>query len=72
MKSELAPKMGIHKDAPVVIGASDGVLANVGVGAISLGSAAITIGTSPKDPGIIDSIKLGLGNTLGFLAIVLA
>ena len=25
-----------------------------------------------KDPGIIDSIKLGLGNTLGFLAIVLA
>ncbi len=23
------------------------------------------IGTSPKDPGIIDSIKLGLGNTLG-------
>ena len=24
------------------------------------------IGTSPKDPGIIDSIKLGLGNTLGF------
>ncbi len=30
------------------------------------------IGTSPKDPGIIDSIKLGLGNTLGFLAIVLA
>ncbi|EEM71824.1 hypothetical protein [Bacillus anthracis] len=65
MKSELAPKMGIHKDTPVVIGASDGVLANVGVG-------AITIGTSPKDPGIIDSIKLGLGNTLGFLAIVLA
>ncbi|MGM2839294.1 MULTISPECIES: GntT/GntP/DsdX family permease [Bacillus] len=30
------------------------------------------MGTSPKDPGIIDSIKLGLGNTLGFLAIVLA
>ncbi|BCB37293.1 hypothetical protein BCJMU51_2176 [Bacillus cereus] len=72
MKSELAPKMGIRKDTPVVIGASDGVLANVGVGAISPGSAAITIGTSPKDPGIIDSIKLGLGNTLGFLAIVLA
>ena len=52
MKSELAPKMGIHKDTPVVIGASDGVLANVGVGAISR-SAAITIGTSPKDPGLL-------------------
>ena len=25
-----------------------------------------------QNPGIIDSIKLGLGNTLGFLAIVLA
>jgi len=46
MKPELAQKMGIRKDTPVVIGASDGVLANVGVGAISPGSAAITIGTS--------------------------
>lgn len=53
MKSELAPKMGIHKDTPVVIGASDGVLANVGVGAISPGSAAITIGTSPKIQGLL-------------------
>ncbi|MEZ2649605.1 gluconokinase [Bacillus wiedmannii] len=46
MKPELAQKMGIREDTPVVIGASDGVLANVGVGAISPGSAAITIGTS--------------------------
>ena len=46
MKREIAQKMGIREDTPVVIGASDGVLANVGVGAISPGSAAITIGTS--------------------------
>ncbi len=36
MKPELAQKMGIREDTPVVIGASDGVLANVGVGAICL------------------------------------
>ena len=46
MKPELAQKMGIHEDTPIVIGASDGVLANVGVGVISPGSTAITIGTS--------------------------
>ncbi|CAM4231402.1 gluconokinase [Bacillus manliponensis] len=46
MKPELAKKMGIHMETPVVIGASDGVLANVGVGAVSPGEAAITIGTS--------------------------
>ncbi|MDM5188497.1 gluconokinase [Bacillus sp. DX4.1] len=46
MKPELAKRMGIHNETPVVIGASDGVLANVGVGAVSPGEAAITIGTS--------------------------
>jgi gluconate:H+ symporter, GntP family len=30
------------------------------------------ISTNPEVPGIIDSIKAGMGNTLGFLAIVLA
>ena len=35
MKPELAQKMGISAETPIVIGASDGVLANVGVGAIS-------------------------------------
>lgn len=45
------------------------ILTAIGVG---LAMGMPLIGTSPKDPGIIDSIKLGLGNTLGFLAIVLA
>jgi len=43
---DYAQKMGISTDTPVVIGASDGVLSNLGVGAISPGIAAITIGTS--------------------------
>ncbi|WP_445612422.1 gluconokinase [Geobacillus sp. YF-1] len=46
MKKEWADKMGISADVPVVIGASDGVLANIGVGAVLPGEAAITIGTS--------------------------
>ncbi|BAD76226.1 gluconokinase [Geobacillus kaustophilus HTA426] len=46
MRREWAEKMGVAPDVPVVIGASDGVLANVGVGAVLPGEAAITIGTS--------------------------
>ncbi|MEJ8547433.1 gluconokinase [Brevibacillus borstelensis] len=41
-----AAELGIPPQTPIVIGASDGVLANLGVGAITGESAAITIGTS--------------------------
>ncbi|HAQ07738.1 MAG TPA: gluconate kinase, partial [Bacillus bacterium] len=41
-----ATYMGIPADLPVVAGASDGVLANLGVGAIDEGEVAVTIGTS--------------------------
>lgn len=43
---DYAQKMGISADTSVVVGASDGALSNLGVGAISSGTAAITIGTS--------------------------
>lgn len=46
LKSEYASQMGITEDLPIVIGASDGVLANLGVGAISPGIVAVTVGTS--------------------------
>lgn len=46
MKIRHAEAMGLAPDIPVVIGASDGVLANLGVGAIASGKVAITIGTS--------------------------
>lgn len=39
-------RMGVSANTSVVVGASDGVLSNLGVGAISSGMAAITIGTS--------------------------
>jgi gluconokinase len=41
-----AEKMGISHATPIVIGASDGVLANLGNGAIDSQKFAITIGTS--------------------------
>lgn len=46
MQPHYAAAMGLHPDTPVVIGANDGVLANLGVGAIAPSQIAITIGTS--------------------------
>ncbi len=53
-KSEYAEEMGIAADTPVVIGASDGVLANLGVGAVAPGIAALTVGTSGAVRSTID------------------
>ena len=44
--AEYAAFMGIPEDVPFVVGASDGVLSNLGVGAIEPGTIAVTIGTS--------------------------
>ena len=41
-----AEYMGISADLSIIAGASDGVLANLGVGAIEEGEIAVTIGTS--------------------------
>jgi gluconokinase len=43
---EVARETGLPRDLPVVIGASDGVLANLGIGAVQRGVAAVSIGTS--------------------------
>ncbi|MGM0778930.1 MAG: gluconokinase [Bacillota bacterium] len=50
----LAKQMGIDPKTPFVIGASDGVLSNLGVNAIRKGEIAITIGTSGAIRTIID------------------
>lgn len=42
----IAYKLGLRENTPFVIGASDGPLANLGIGAINSGEVAITIGTS--------------------------
>lgn len=43
---EIARQIKIDPQTPFVIGASDGVLSNLGVGAINEGEVAVTIGTS--------------------------
>lgn len=43
---EHAVSMGIPEDVPFIIGASDGALANLGLGATAPGTVAVTIGTS--------------------------
>lgn len=51
---EIAQKMGITPQTSFVIGASDGVLSNIGVDAIGKGEVAVTIGTSGAIRTIID------------------
>lgn len=43
---EVADRLGLPGDVPLVAGASDGPLANLGTGAIEPGVASLTIGTS--------------------------
>ncbi|MGD7007273.1 gluconokinase [Metabacillus sp. 84] len=51
---DLAKQIGLDPDTPFVIGASDGVLSNLGVNAIKKGEIAVTIGTSGAIRTIID------------------
>lgn len=51
---EIARKLGIHPQTPFIIGASDGVLSNIGVNAIGKGEVAVTIGTSGAIRTVID------------------
>jgi len=46
LSAEVAEAVNIRKDVPVVIGASDGCLANLGIGAMKRGDVGITLGTS--------------------------
>ena len=54
MRPHWAAAMGLPTDMPVVIGANDGVLANLGVGAIAPGVVAVTIGTSGAVRAVVD------------------
>lgn len=46
MDSTYASAMGVDPHTPVAVGSSDGILANLGVGAIAPHQVAITVGTS--------------------------
>ncbi|MFJ7371303.1 gluconokinase [Lysinibacillus sp. NPDC098008] len=55
--AKLAKQIGINPQTPFIIGASDGVLSNLGVNAIKEGEIAVTIGTSGAIRTIIDKPK---------------
>lgn len=57
MNTRYADLMGISTDTPFVIGASDGVLSNLGVNAFKPGEVAVTIGTSGAIRTVIDQPK---------------
>lgn len=46
LDEELANEMNVLVSTPFVVGASDGILSNLGVNAIDPGVVAVTIGTS--------------------------
>ncbi|MGM0843769.1 MAG: gluconokinase [Bacillota bacterium] len=46
LKKEFSQMMGLPEEVPFIVGASDGVLSNLGVNAIEPGVVAVTIGTS--------------------------
>lgn len=57
MSPKYADEMGLSPSTPFVIGASDGVLSNLGVGAIDPGVVAVTIGTSGAIRTVVDRPK---------------
>ncbi|MGK7924063.1 MAG: gluconokinase [Spirulina sp.] len=61
---ERAIAIGIPEGIPTVIGASDGVLANLGVGAIFPKTIAVTIGTSGAVRTVSDRLQLDEKNKL--------
>lgn len=46
LKPEIADQMGIYEKLPFVVGAADGQLANLGIGALLPGEVAVSVGTS--------------------------
>jgi len=58
LKKSIAKQIGISEDLPFCIGASDGALANLGVGAVSPGTIACSIGTSGAVRTIVDKPTL--------------
>jgi gluconokinase len=58
IRSELADEMGINKEMPFAIGAADGQLANLGIGAVLPGEVAVSVGTSGAIRQITSGVKI--------------
>ncbi|MEH7072528.1 gluconokinase [Neobacillus drentensis] len=55
---QIAEAMGIDPDLPFVVGAADGQLANLGIGAILPGEVAVSVGTSGAIRQITKGVKM--------------
>jgi gluconokinase len=54
LRPEVAARAGLPADTPLIIGAADGPLANLGVGATPAGVAAVSLGTSGALRTVVD------------------
>ncbi|UXR81945.1 gluconokinase [Staphylococcus sp. IVB6214] len=54
MDEKYAKQIGLHTTTPIVMGASDGVLSNLGVNSYRPGEVAVTIGTSGAIRTVVD------------------
>jgi gluconokinase len=55
LRGEIAAAAGLPADLPLIIGAADGPLANLGVGATPAGVAAVSLGTSGALRTVVDA-----------------
>ncbi|KMY49927.1 gluconokinase [Peribacillus loiseleuriae] len=58
IKNSIAEEMGIMPEMPFVVGAADGQLANLGIGAILPGEVAVSVGTSGAIRQITNGFKI--------------
>ncbi|MDR7238881.1 gluconokinase [Neobacillus drentensis] len=58
IRPQIAKEMGIDPELPFVIGAADGQLANLGIGAILPGEVAVSVGTSGAIRQITTGVKI--------------
>ena len=64
IKEEYADRLGLDPDMPFVVGANDGVLANLGLGATEPGIVACSIGTSGAVRSVVDRPQVDDDRTL--------
>ncbi|MDR3518849.1 MAG: gluconokinase [Azospirillaceae bacterium] len=55
LAADIARSLGLRPGTPFIVGANDGVLSNLGLGAIQPGQVAVTIGTSGAMRTVIDT-----------------
>lgn len=72
LKPGYADRLGLDRGTPFVVGANDGVLANLGVGATEPGVVACSIGTSGAVREVVDQPQIDDGRRLFRYALTVA